>query len=260
MVLQGLEWTFNEVAAAYDRWSPGYTPALYRDMFAYKAIGPSSRVVEIGIGTGQASVPVLETGCALTAVEYGDKLAAFTREKFRGYQNLTIVNLPFQNFECGDGSADWIYAAGAFHWIPEELGYAKVFRLLKPGGAFARFAKHPYYREGQEALYQAIQEVYREYMPYSAPTAEYGEEDAKRRAALPVKYGFTDTAYKLYDRKRVTTSQEYIGLIATQSDHIVLAEDKRQGFYGGIKDAIDRYGGMITLHDTIDLELARKPG
>lgn len=37
---------------------------------------------------------------------------------------------------------EWVFdtVASAFHWVPEEIGYSKVYAMLKPGGAFARFA------------------------------------------------------------------------------------------------------------------------
>lgn len=41
-------------------------------------------------------------------------------------------------------SSDLVYSATAFHWIPEEIGYSKVFSILKSGGVFARFANHPF--------------------------------------------------------------------------------------------------------------------
>lgn len=258
-VIKGLEWTFNTVAAEYDKWSPTYVPELYEDIFTFKKINQTSNALEIGIGTGQATVPILETGCTLTAVELGDKLAEFTRQKFSKYSHFSVVNVAFQDFECPDSSFDFIYSAGAFHWIPEEIGYPNVYKMLKPGGVFARFAKHPYYRKGNEELYVAIQKVYSEYMSYSSPSPEYTEADAKRRSDISTKYGFVDTAYKLYYRVRTYNSQEYISLIATQSDHIVLEESKRDRFYSGIKDAIDSHGGTISLYDTIDLQLARKP-
>lgn len=257
-VIKGLEWTFNTVAAEYDKWRPTYVPELYEDIFAYKEINQASNVLEIGIGTGQATVPILETGCTLTAVELGDKLAGFTRQKFSKYSNFSIVNMAFQDFECHESSSDFIFSAGAFHWIPEEIGYTKVYRMLKPGGVFARFAKHPYYKKENEGLYSAIQKVYSEFMSYSSPSPEYTEADAKRRSDISTQYGFVDTTYKLYYNTRTYSSQDYISLIATYSDHIVLEESKRNGFYKEIKDAIDSHGGVITLYDTIDLQLARK--
>lgn len=61
-IIQGLEWTFNTVAEEYDKWSPEYVPELYADLFAYQPLTSDSEVLEIGIGTGQATTPILKTG------------------------------------------------------------------------------------------------------------------------------------------------------------------------------------------------------
>ena len=153
-IIQGLEWTFNTVAEEYDKWSPEYVPELYADLFAYQPLTSDSEVLEIGIGTGQATTPILKTGCRLTAVELGDQLAALTRKKFSDYPDFTVVTSAFQDYESPENRFDLIYSAAAFHWIPEEIGYPKVYALLKPGGVFARFAKHGNYRQSNEALYE----------------------------------------------------------------------------------------------------------
>jgi hypothetical protein len=51
----------------------------------------------------------------------------------------------------------------AFHWIPEEIGYTKVFDMLKSGGVFARFANHPYKDKGREEIHEALQKIYSVY-------------------------------------------------------------------------------------------------
>ena len=69
---KGLEWTFDTVAELYETARPEYVDALYRRIFDYIAIDESSSVLEIGIGAGEATLPMLRTGCKLTAVEYGE--------------------------------------------------------------------------------------------------------------------------------------------------------------------------------------------
>ncbi len=69
-VINGLETTFNIVYSEYDKWRPTYVKKLYDDIFAAKEINQLSNVLEIGIGTGQATLPILEKGCSLT---YKDK-------------------------------------------------------------------------------------------------------------------------------------------------------------------------------------------
>ncbi|GMQ57211.1 hypothetical protein AN1V17_16060 [Vallitalea sediminicola] len=159
-IIKGLEWTFNTVYKEYDKWRPTYVGELYKDIFAYKEINSSSKAVEIGIGTGQASLPILDTGCFLTAVEYGAELSIYAKKKFTCYKKFDVVNVKFEDFQCEDNSLDLIYSASAFHWIPEEIGYIKVFNLLKSGGVFARFANHPYKDKSRVGMHEALKKVY----------------------------------------------------------------------------------------------------
>lgn len=256
---EGLEWTFNTEAQKYEKMRPGYVAELYEDIFTYIPINKTSRVVEIGIGGGQAALPFLQTGCKLCAVEYGANLAELCRIKFQDFPHFSVVTSKFEDFSSEDHAVDFIYSASAFHWIPEEIGYGKVFRMLKSGGAFARFANHPYKDKGRENLHQAIQKIYDVYMPNSLKPREYNMDQANKRAELAEKYGFVDIDCKLYHRTRTFTAKEYTALLGTYSDHIALEEKTRSRFFAEIEKAIDDLGGQITIYDTIDLQLARKP-
>lgn len=250
---------FNEVPSVYDKWRPTYVPELYTDINNYSGINPDSYLLEVGIGTGQATLPFLHMNCHITAVELGDDLASYTKEKFNKYKNFEIKNMAFENFECPDNSLDMIYSASAFHWIPEEIGYPKVYRLLKSGGTFARFANHPHKDKSNEPLHIAIQKVYAVYMPDSALGQEYSEEMASGRADVISGYGFIDISYKLYHRIRTFDAENYVTLISTYSDHRALGEEKLTLMQNEIKDVINSFGGKINIYDTIDLQLARKP-
>lgn len=255
----GLEWTFNTQAERYEKMRPGYVPELYDDIFQLAAIDEASNVMEIGIGGGQATLPFLKTGCSLTAVEYGENLANVCCDKFKEYPNFSMVVGKFEDSCFESNSYDLLFSASAFHWIPEGTGYRKVFDLLKSGGVFARFANHPYKDKGREGLHEAIQKIYGVYMPKALAPHEYSEQDASARADLAEKYGFTDISYKLYHRTRTFTSKEYIELLGTYSDHIAIEEKTRSRFFYEIESVINTFGGRITIYDTIDLQLARKP-
>lgn len=256
-------WTFDTVASSYEKMRPGYCASLYDALFDYIPIHSSSHVLEIGIGAGQATPPLLNTGCFLTAVECGANFAALCREKFRAFPRFRVINGRFENVGMENGAYDLVYSAAAFHWVPEEIGYRKVFDLLKPGGAFARFACHPDRTKADPALSEEIDRAYAQYYYpfYHKPPEKpqpYTEKQAQERAALAEKYGFADTRCSLFTRARTLNAQEYIQLLGTYSDHIALEEGLRQAFFAAIEQAILRHGGSITLHDTIDLELARK--
>jgi ubiquinone/menaquinone biosynthesis C-methylase UbiE len=185
-------------------------------------------------------------------------LAEYSKEKFKKYEKLNLKNLSFQDFEYPSNSFDLIYSASAFHWIPEEIGYTKVFNMLKSGGIFARFANHPYKDKERNEIHAAFEKIYAKYMPNALISDEYSEENAKNRANIACKYGFTDISYKLYHRTRTFTANEYTMLLGTYSDHIAIEEMTRKKFFDEIRQAIYDNGGIITLYDTIDLQLARK--
>ena len=245
---------FNRVAALYDKMRPDYPSALYADICSYKTITNTSTALEIGIGTGQATRPFLDTGCTLTAVELGDNLSAFVAEKFSSYPNFSVITASFPNVSLPDDSFDLIYSATAFHWIPEEAGYTKVFSLLKSGGIFARFSNHPAPAKDNEPLHAALQKIYAEDKTMS-PHSPNSSRPPEAIAQIPLKYGFTDTKLHLYHRTRTFTSTEYIDLLHTYSDH----NSRPPEFHAKIAEAIDAYGGIINVFDTIDLQLARKP-
>ena len=263
-VSQGKEWTFNTVADMYEKIRPGYPDELYQALFDYSSLGADSSAVEVGIGAGQATPPVLKTGCTLTAVEYGDQLAQLCREKFSDYSRFSVITGKFEDADLPDNTYDLVYSASAFHWVPEEIGYPKVFRILKSGGAFARFANHPYQAKDNPVLFEEIQNAYAEYYyPYykkqPGKLGEYTEEQAAARAAVADKYGFTDTQYMLLHRIRTLSAAEYRKLIGTYSDHITIEESIRERFFDAIEETINRHGGSISIFDTIDLQMARKP-
>lgn len=257
-VIKGLEWTFDTQAALYEKMRPGYADALYRKIFDYCPLTDASCALEIGIGGGQATEPVLKTGCRVTAVERGGHFTDICNRKFAAYPGFLCVNKRFEDFEAEDNSFDLVFAASSFHWIEEEFGYKKVYALLKKGGAFARFANHPYKDKENEALDAQIQKAYAKYMPGSKMSPEYTMEMAEKRAAIAEKYGFTDTEAHLFTRIRTFTASAYIRLLGTYSDHIAIEENTRKKFFSEIEEAILSFGGTIRIFDTMDLQLSRK--
>ncbi len=261
--MKELKWTFDKAVDLYEKYRACYVEELYKDIFSFKPINKTSHLIEVGIGTGHATKPFLETGASIHAVEYGVNLSKFCKKKFKHYPNITVYNVKFEDFEQKNNSTDLVYSASAFHWIPEVIGYTKVYSMLKSNGAFARFANHPYPDKEKPDMCEYIQKIYKAYAPYRggrySPPVEYTEEFSRDRAKIAEKYGFYDIQYKIYYHTRTFTADEYIGLLGTYSDNIAMEESIRKEFFKDIHQVILDYGNEITIYDTLDLQLARKP-
>lgn len=253
------EKTFDNTAEDYDKIRPAYGKELFEDIFKYKQIDAGSKVLEIGIGTGKATLPVLEKKCCVTALEPGENLADIALERYKNYDNFSLYKRPLQDFVCPAETFDMIYSATAFHWIPEEYGYSRVYELLKSGGAFARFAYHAGADKGRKELTSEIQSLYKNYMGHKDAPPKYCEQDARKVAQIAAQYGFMDIRYRLYHMEKDFTADEYIMLLKTYPDHMCLKQPERDKLFSGIYAAINKNGGVITVYYTIDLQLARKP-
>ena len=62
---------FDRAAIDYDLYRPSYPAEAIGDMVELSRLGVDSRVLEIGCGTGKATVPLAERGIRIDAVELG---------------------------------------------------------------------------------------------------------------------------------------------------------------------------------------------
>lgn len=257
-----LRLTFNEVSEEYGRLRPHYPDALSSDLIVYSMLDATKKALEIGIGAGQATLPFLKTGCELYAVEIGDQLARYSREKFASYEHFKVLNQDFESVLLNENSFDLIYSASAFHWIKPEIGFPKVNRLLKRGGVFAWISVQP--APAYRRMHDELEKVYAKYSRYfGGDKPEFDRSpDVKRNQSYRVnafrQYGFIEIVDKLYHGTRTLNASDYATLCGTYSDHRAIPEVDRIPFLSEIEDAVNRCGGEFTFADTFLLCMGRK--
>ena len=117
---------FNDVAALYDEVRPGYSADIIDTIVALAGLSPGARILEIGCGTGQITVPLAARGYAITALEPGAALAALAGRKCRPYPRVEIVRTSFEAWAPPPQPFDLVLAAQAFHWIEPRWGCARA--------------------------------------------------------------------------------------------------------------------------------------
>lgn len=243
--------TFNKEVINYEKYRPRYCRELFDNIIEYAGLDEKKKAIEVGIGTGHATAPILQTGCSLTAIELGDKLASYSKAKFREYDNFRIHNIAFEDYKFDGNSIDLIYSGTAFHWIPEEVGYRKTYEMLRSGGVIALFWNRP--SLDSPNIYKELQAI-NNYPKIGSVIKE------KNEIIKSIKeYGFIDLQFKLMRQTRKLNAEQYILFLNTYSDHISMESSVKEQLNSEIQDVINRYGGNVIIHDTIDLYLAKKP-
>lgn len=144
-------WMLDELAhAGHEHLDEGFIPGYDRkqghpdpaeDLAAFEALGldASSRVVDLGAGTGQFTIAAARRFGRVTAADVSPLMLAALRRKAdaAGLANLECVNAGFLSYTHAGPAADGVYTRNALHQIPDfwkALALRRIAGMLRPGG------------------------------------------------------------------------------------------------------------------------------
>lgn len=243
-MVNGRKYLFDDVVADYAEARPGYPVELINDIIELCGLCKQDKILEIGCGTGQATQLFVDRGFDITAVELGKKLAEFTRNRFRDYNSFKVINLPFEEYRTDD-KYKLIFAASAFHWVDAKQGFPLIHSLLEDDGWLALFWNSKSELAQTGMLYQRINEIYDKY--YVEPQENIKLSHEEREKQITDSGLFGGVISKKYPYTRTYTSERYIQLLKTYSDHIAQPEVTKQILFSKIKEIIDQFGRTITV-------------
>jgi SAM-dependent methyltransferase len=253
--------TFDQVADLYDRARPGYPAALFDDLAELAGIGPGARVLEIGPGTGQATIPLAERGCQVVAVELGAGLAAVARRNLARFPEVDVVTAAFEDWPLPAEPFDLVLAATAFHWVDPAVRVDKAADALRPGGALATVATH-HVAGGDEAFFAAAQACYERWDPDTPPGGAALEPAADIPSSsdeLDRSRRFGPARFRRHEWEQSYTTTGYVDVLLTYSGHRAFDPRAQGGLLGCIAHLIDTaHGGRITKRYLTELRVASK--
>lgn len=253
------KYLFNDVPKEYDKFRPSYPRELFADIIEYSKIHKNSSILEIGCGTGQATQGFVNIGYKnIICIELGKNLADFTAEKYKDEPTIRVHNDSFEEWDSKNEEFDVAISATAFHFINPQIGYPKVFNLLKSNGTMAFF--WTVHVQVYDDLHNKIRELYTKYAPDLDDSIKPTPNEAIKGIFNTINSVglFKNIQTKEYKWEHTYSSEEYISLLNTHSKHRQLDEKTRQLLFSDIKEIIDCYGGFINKPQLVALFLAKK--
>lgn len=253
--------TFNEDAERYHRARPRY-PAQMLDDLAAAGVAPGARVLEIGCGTGQATVPLAERGYRIVAIELGADMAAVARRNLAAFDSVEVVTAAFEEWPLPSESFDVVFSATAFHWIDPAVRVVKSADALRLGGLLATVSTH-HIAGGTwtEEFFVEIQKCYERFDPSTPPglrleTARDIPEDDRE---LTSSGRFGPASFHRYEWELPYSTAEYLDLLLTYSGHRALPNGQQSALLSSIARLIDvDCGGRIVKRYLTELRLAQR--
>jgi SAM-dependent methyltransferase len=253
--------TFDEVAELYDRARGGYPEELYDDLFALAEINPGdAEVLEIGCGTGQATLPLARSGCRIVCVEMGANLAHLARHKLSRFSRVTVEKASFEEWDPRGKTFNMVFAATSWHWVDPRVRYAKAADLLRPGGVLAFTTWSHAFPPGFDPFFSEIQRAYETIgegtIAWPPPTPD---KIADERDEIEGSGVFERARIARYLSTSDFTADEYVELMSTASDHRLMDLAKRQWLFSEMRRLINaRPGARIRRHNLTILHVARR--
>jgi SAM-dependent methyltransferase len=254
-----LSTTFNGAAELYDRARPEYPDQLFDALVTAAGLRPGDRLLEVGSGTGRATLPLARRGLRITGLEPGHNLAALARQNLEEF-DVEIVESSFEDW-VGGGEFALVFAATSWHWIDPAVKYAKAWRVLRPGGHLALWSASHVFPDGGDQIFRQIQPVYDEIGEGLPPDATWDRpgELADDRTEIEAGGLFEVVDIRQFDWEGVYDADGYIELLDTFSGHISMQDWQRARLYGEIRDRLaQRPDGLLRRHWGAVLHIARK--
>ncbi|MFC5467435.1 class I SAM-dependent methyltransferase [Cohnella suwonensis] len=125
---------FSSRVDKYTKYRPTYPKEAIDYLYEEVDLGESSKVLDVGAGTGIFSRLLLERGTSVTAVEPNADMREVAVSASRGDPNFRAVAGSAEETGMPEHSFDAIVCAQAFHWFDRRASQVEFRRVLKPGG------------------------------------------------------------------------------------------------------------------------------
>lgn len=237
---------FGEVAETYDRRRPQYPSAMFDDLVAATCLSPRSPVLEIGCGTGLATVELVRRGLDVTAVDPDPRMLQVAQHRLAAH-NARFVEGRFEDYDGDARSVGMVFAAGSWHWVDAELSLPLAASLLQDGGTLATCWNLP--RPEDLPRPPGLEATYLKLAPELAAVASQVKNRTQRhrREAIATSSYFTEPKSFSYRWTQTLSTAEYCDLLSTHSDHRMLGPDRLTELLTAIADSVDLNGGTLQL-------------
>lgn len=273
---------FDRIAPLYNRARPGYPPEALADLRRVCGVDQSTRIIEIGCGTGQLTRDLAGTGASIHALEPGGALSELARANLAVHPRVEVLTTAFEGFEDEPGGYDLVVSATAFHWIDPDVAYPKAALFLRPGGWLALLTNT--HASGgthtTEPFANSVKGLHRSLAPevgdWSFPAAEEIEQRAvgggdiaavwarvERKLAEPpdVSEMFELPMVKTYPWLATYGKDAYLDMLASQSSYALMEPLRRERLLRGIGGFVDDVleGSVTKEYVTVIAAARRRP-
>ncbi len=155
------EWDYTDLARAYLK-RPEYAPGAIDSIAACPGIEPGAAVCDMGAGTGKLTLPLLQRGMEVTAVEPNDAMRELGIGQTAGHPDVTWIEGTAEQPGLPAGAFRLVTFGSSFTVTRRARALDQASRLLVADGWLAVLSNH---RDLEDPLQKAIEAVIHRAIP-----------------------------------------------------------------------------------------------
>lgn len=169
-----VKWDYTELAASYVN-RPAYSEKGLDEAFTISGVKSPARICDVGAGVAHLTIPLLERGFHVDAVEPNDAMRALGIERTSKYQNVSWYEGTGEETGRPANTYDMVTFGSSFNVVDQQKAMQEILRIAKKKGWFMCMWNH---RDLEEPLQQEVEGVIKSHIAdydYGARRADQTE-------------------------------------------------------------------------------------
>jgi len=232
------------------------------DILAYG--DPTNEILEVGAGTGKATVSFAARGVSLTCLEPDPRMAARLGQECASFPNVSIEVSQLETYSR-PLAFDALIAGQSWHWVDRLRRWDLAYEAVREGGTIALFWNA--YVVADDSTSAELKKIDER---YSVDFGNYGVTDHHDDGSdeieleegwpafdLVTDSRFEDLVSRRYRRHLNYDIDTFIDLLASTSSYRLLEEAERERLFEEVRAVLLHRGDPVAMTIVTDLFLGR---
>ncbi|MEV0251629.1 class I SAM-dependent methyltransferase [Nocardia sp. NPDC050712] len=247
---------FAGTAWHYARYRPGYPREFLDQIIATFRLDRSRRVLDLGCGTGQLTVPLAKTAreavgvdpepdMLIEAAEYADRA---------GVTNAIWIEGSSANLPTGLGRFDVVTMGRSFHWMDREQVLAGLSGMVEDDGGLV-IANDSCLVRPVTDWQRRLEEIQNRFVPTNESQRPKISDNYLSHDAVLRRSAFPKVDRRVYEFRRRWTIEQAIGYLYSTSLPLRRLLDDRESFEQEATRALSSFSPDGQLFEPVSLEV-----
>lgn len=154
---------YSPVAKIHYEARPNYPQELIDFAIASTHLDSKSKILEIGCGAGNATVPFARSNAAITCIEHNREFCFQVRQNCQQFSKVKICHCSFEEWQLEENKYDAVLSANAFYQLSPDKSYAKAAAAFKDSGFIILLWN--FTPELKYEVYRSLEEIFQTHVP-----------------------------------------------------------------------------------------------